>query len=499
MRKMLTFFIRRTLLAMCLLIGAAAPLWAATGYEVTGVIFSQTVTAEQFVAVAEDLTVSWTNPTGTTYTPMTYYLKFNTSNAQLSTTEFNDTLYDFKVDDPTAFNTIVKSFFDAYDSDKLRYLHIRTQYPDVLTGSAYSDDVVTGPIRIDNVAPTGTITLNPTGGNSRVVVVSNMYPSESIKYYWLSDSATFPGGTGTDYSLFSSGTVEITEGTSYGNVTIYAWFQDQAGNRSTAATASAVYAYSAPTSIQHTSSSMNVDATLGFTVDGSTTYTWTITDPSVEGVAKFSGSSGGVHSVTIIGEKAGTFTVTATPSSGTALKTGTITVVQTSTTKEYDLVTTAKTSVNAIVLSRTGTVYTKASELMAGVPNCNDLSRWNASLQAYESYIPFANDFNLVVGEPYFVSVSSSTKFAVTGSVPTPSFTLLTTAKTSVNAISLPQSKASLTKASDLYANITNCNDLSRWNAALQAYESYIPFANDFSLSVDEAYFVSVSAQTTWP
>lgn len=330
MRKKLTFFIRQTLLILCALIGTSGVLWAATGYEVTGVTFNQSVTTDQFLALTEDLTVYWTNPTATTYTPMTYYLKFTTSSAQLSTTEFNDTLYDFKVDEPGTFSTIAKSFFDAYDSDTLRYLHIRTQYPDPSSGSAFSDDVVTGPIRIDNVAPTGSITLSPTSGNSRVVNVSAITPSESIKYYWLSDSATFPGGTGIDYATFPTGTVEIASGTSYGNVTIYAWFQDQAGNRSTAASASAVYNYTASTSIQYTSSSINVDATLGFTVDGATTYNWTITDPSVEGVAEFSGPATGVHSATVVGKKAGTFTVTATPTSGTAtaLKTGTITVNQ---------------------------------------------------------------------------------------------------------------------------------------------------------------------------
>jgi hypothetical protein len=417
-------------------------------------------------------------------------------------------LYDFKVENPGDFTNppIAKSFFDAYDSDKLRYLHVRTKYadPSSASGYAFSDDVVTVPIRIDNVAPTGTITLNPTGGNSRVVVVSTMSPSESIKYYWLSDSATFPGGTGIDYSLFPSGSVEITEGTSYGNVTIYAWFQDQAGNRSTAATASAVYAYSAPTSIQHTSSSMNVDATLGFTVDGSTTYTWTITDPSVTGVAVFSGSSGGVSSVTVIGNKAGTFTVTATPSSGTALKTGTITVVQTSTSKEYGLITTGTTSVNAIVLSRSGTGYTKASQLFAAVPNCDGLSRWSATAQAYDGYdnIFGTNDFDLVVGEPYFVSVNNPGTFTVAGSVPAVSYPLLTTSTTNVNAISLPQSKASLTKASQLFADIPAIDGLSRWSATAQAYDGYdnIFGTNDFTVSVDEAYFVSVSSPGgNWP
>lgn len=515
MRKMLTFFIRRTLLAMCLLIGAAVPLWAATGYEVTGVTFSQTVTAEQFVAVAEDLTVSWTNPTGTTHTPMRYYLKFNTSNAQLSTTEFNDTLYDFMVDDPTDFKIIAKSFFDAYDSNMLRYLHIRTQYPDVLTGSAYSDDVVTGPIRIDNVAPTGTITLNPTGGNSRVVVVSNMYPSESIKYYWLSDSATFPGGNGIEYTpLTSSGTVEITEGTSYGNVNIYAWFQDQAGNRSTAATASAVYAYSAPTSIQHTSSSMNVDATLVFTVDRSTHYNWTITiTPSTAGVAEIQGGETSTtlndqHSVTVVGKAAGTFTVSAVPTantSATPLTTGTITVVQTSLSKTFDLITTETTSTNTVGFVFENTGFTTAHDLGTAVGNCTQVSKWNAATQSYLSHrmqFPTLNNFALNVGEAYFVTVTDAHQFTLSGTLPTShSQPLITTATTSTNAIGVPQSKSSITTAHDLGSDIGNCSQVSKWNAATQSYLSHrMQFAtlNNFPVAWGEGYFITVTQDTNW-
>jgi hypothetical protein len=173
--------------------------------------------------------------------------------------------------------------------------------------------------------------------------------------------------------------------------------------------------------------------------------------------------------------------------------------MQSTTSKTYTLITTGTTSVNAIVLSRSGTGYTKASHLYAAVPNCNDLSRWNATDQVYESYVPFANDFDLIVGEPYFVNVSNAGTFTVTGSVPVVSFTLKTTATTSVNAISLPQSKSALAKGSQLIADIPNANDLSRWNAADQVYESYVPFANDFDVEVDEAYFVNVSIQTTWP
>lgn len=329
--KILRFW--RVLLILGLLI-AAAPVQAQTDYRVTGVTFSHPVTTGQFFRMTEDLTVSWKAPTGVDPAPMNYYLKFNeSSEAWTGLDPNNAATYDFEVAHPVDFKIIPKSFFDAYDSDKLRYLHIRTQYP---PGPAYSDDVVSAAIRIDNVAPTGTITLNPTSGNSTSTTVK-ISPSLDTKNYWISNSASYQPveGEKQDYTLFPEATGSFFPSypqTNYGNVTIYAWFRDMAGNMTTGPTASAVYNYQAPVSINHNNVfQISVGGNLGFTVDGTTTYAWTITDRSPTDVAAFSGGGTGpvnAASVTVVGAKAGTFTVTATPTPGDPLKTGTITVVQ---------------------------------------------------------------------------------------------------------------------------------------------------------------------------
>jgi hypothetical protein len=86
--------------------------------------------------------------------------------------------------------------------------------------------------------------------------------------------------------------------------------------------------------IVYNSSSIEVGSSLGFTVDGTTPYDWTIT-PSADGVASIASgdtatTKASAASITVNGLKAGTFTVSATPSAGgTQLTTGTITVVQT--------------------------------------------------------------------------------------------------------------------------------------------------------------------------
>ena len=237
------------------------------------------------------------------------------------------------------------------------------------------------------------------------------------------------------------------------------------------------------------------------------TYNWSIIEevPETSGaVAQFSGTKDATNSVTVQGLAKGTFKLQAVPTgAGDTRTSDKITVGQTATSKTYNLITTSTTSVNAIVLSRAGTGYTKASHLFAAVPNCDGLSRWNANYQAYDSYdnIFGTNDFDLVLGEPYFVSVSSAGVFTATGSTPTVSYNLKTTATTSVNAISLPQNKLALTKASLLFADIPSIDGLSQWRAEYQAYDSYdnIFGTNDFTLSVDDAYFVSVSQSANWP
>jgi len=295
--------------------------------EVTGVKLEPTVMSDQFVKLTEDLVVSWTAPSGVDV--MNYLLKINTSSAALSDTDFNDTSgkYDYLVDPTVTSQIIPKSVFDSYDSNQLRYLHVKTLY---VPGS-FSSDVVAGPIRIDNVAPTGSISLDPSSGSSTQITIT-LSPSTDTKYYWLSNSTTMPADEAKqDYTASNQAVGSFFPAypdTAYGKVTLYAWFKDYAGNVSTAPTAQADYTYADPVAIQGSTSDLGVDATRDFTVDQSTSYTWTITDASVEGVAVISGSASGA-TVTVVGKKVGTFTVTATSTSGTTLKTGTIKVVQT--------------------------------------------------------------------------------------------------------------------------------------------------------------------------
>jgi len=470
--------------------------------EVTGVGFDQTVTASQFVRVTSPLTVSWTKPADDANV-MAYILKFTTTSTPLSDQEFNVDARDFNDGPPISAGvhnqTISTDFFKAYDSDQVRYLHMKTQFLNVNTGQpAYSSDVVTGPIRIDNVAPTGTLTLDPTSGSSKQINIT-MAPSEAIKTYWIGQSGTFPGGAGTAYSdLTKNPTWTLLDGTAYGAVTISAWFEDLAGNRTTAASASADYNFQAPVKINHNDIfSIAVDGELGFTVDQTTTYNWTITDASVAGVVEFKGTSAGVASATVVGKKPGTFTITATPTAGgTALKTGTITVSETKTTRQYNLL----TGLNIISLSRTGTGWLKAADLATAVGSvCQSIIRWDASKMGFISHIKGVplNNFDLTPGDGYFVNVSGAFLLSVTGDTVTRTYSLLS----GLNLIGVPESKAALTKAADLAGNIgNNCQSIIKWDAAKQGFVSHIKGVplNNFDVAPGDGYFVNVSADTQW-
>jgi hypothetical protein len=241
---------------------------------------------------------------------------------------------------------------------------------------------------------------------------------------------------------------------------------------------------------------MNVDATLGFTVDGSTLYTWTITDPSVEGVAEFSGSSTGVASVTVVGKKAGTFTVTATPSSGTALKTGTITVVQTSTTKQFGLV----AGLNIVSLSKSGTGWSKAADIANAVGStCLSLTKWDASKQGFVAHIKGTplNNFDLSEGDGYFINVNAVSTFSVTGQLLVKTFSLVS----GLNLVGMLEAKSSLVKAVDLANNVgSTCLSLTKWDASKQGFVAHIKGTplNNYDVAVGEGYFINVNANTQW-
>ena len=495
--------------------------WAA--YEASG------VTSTPFVApmttyskCTENITVSWTAPSMGTDILNSYFYQWNNSSLSLNAedtliTSFSTAGFstlDQSVNPPN----VVKAAADlaALDSGSALYLHIVTSYLADGGTPRVSADVVYGPFLIDNKAPTGTVRIVDANGNDitstidTIVKVKLGSSTDTTRVYLNEASAIL-----TSLQLAYSTDAEYPfADTTPGSKTIYAWFEDSVGNISATPVTDSVTLL-APISISPDTATLPAAGTpRAFRVEGtSATYNWTIINEKDETgaaatagtIAEFSGSGSAVNSVTVQGKVTGSFQLQAVPTSGAGtLTSGTITVAQTSVSKTFSLQTTAKTNVNAIgfVLENTG--ITTAHELGLAVGNCDLVSRWDEATQKYSSH-PMAsagyNNFPLVVGKAYFVSVTAAHDFTLTGSLPeSKTVTLVTTAKTNVNAIGIPKTKEALTTAHQLGLNIGNVDLVSRWDVATQKYSSH-PMAsagyNNFAIEWGYGYFVSVTQNNT--
>ena len=191
--------------------------------------------------LSEDLIIQWEKPTLQDSDLIGFIYKWNNSSESLSDTDFNidnkDGMVQPQVDPP-----YVKKSYDEIkndDSDKIWYLHIKTYYFDRTANKLmYSNDVVIGPINIDNVPPQGSVKIVDENGNeidSTDNATLNLVlaaPKDTVKMY-INENINRPS-IGTDYS--DSAVYELSDKTS-GKKTIYVWFEDQAGNISTPVTA----------------------------------------------------------------------------------------------------------------------------------------------------------------------------------------------------------------------------------------------------------------------
>jgi len=238
------------------------------------------------------------------------------------------------------------------------------------------------------------------------------------------------------------------------------------------------------------------------------TYAWVITSqPGGAGLA-LSSSIAAKPSFTPSVVGAYVFSLSVTDAVGNVSATAATVTITVASSFTYNYTFTknaATTSVTAIgfILSATG--ITTADQLAAAIPNSDLVSRWDSLTQSYISHTPGSpfNNFSLVAGEAYFISVAANSTLALTGTLPTITYTFVKNiATTSVTAIGLRQgSVAGGTTTADLLATAIVGSDLvSSWDPATQAYISHTPASpfNNFNLSDSAAYFVSVTQNATW-
>jgi hypothetical protein len=482
-----------------------------------------------------DFEITWTAPDDmASDTLIGYAYKWSESETPLTHTTYlgNESSYDGmlegsgEIDPPTIFS-LTSADIAEYDGE-LRYLHVQTVYePSGSFGTfTLSEDTVIGPCRIDNVSPDGTIRL-PDLDNPSDDLVTTRETTVAIEVGGLPDVAQdglYLMETTGDIqpTLPESGVPVTTEYytlsgvyTTPVEVTIWAWLKDEAGNISSLPPVS--FTLLDPISIDPYTATIDlaVTDTMNFKMAGTDEgYTWSVEQEKDENGSSVSAGTIATittdqttppNSITVQGLEKGTFTLRATPNvGGSDLTSGTITVSLSAVTVTFTLQKNASTtSVNAISLALPVNGLNKASDLYAAIPNIDGLSRWDVTTQSYASYVPGLSftDFDLVLGEPYFVSVSASGTYDMVAPVGAITFNLQkNTSTTSVNAISLPYDRTDLTKASQMYAEIPNIDGLSRWDVTTQSYASYVPGLTftDFDLVIGEPYFVSVSASGNW-
>jgi len=142
-----------------------------------------------------------------------------------------------------------------------------------------------------------------------------------------------------------------------------------------------------------------------------------------------------------------------------------------------------------------------ASSLGNLIPNCSIISKWNATLQQFQSYLvgisPPEFDFEIKQGIGYFIYVNNDTTFSIIG-LP-------------ISNVSVPLHigwnligwfKNETTTASLLGQNITNCSIISKWNASLQQYQSYLvgisPPEYDFAIKKGMGIFIYTNEESIW-
>ena len=171
---------------------------------------------------------------------------------------------------------------------------------------------------------------------------------------------------------------------------------------------------------------------------------------------------------------------------------------------DYSLDLSSNTDFNTVGFPLEVPVITSASDLMAAIPGCNGVARWDADNQGFEQYIPDynLNNFAIESGQVCFVNVSADTVWTITGRIVSPNYTLTTGPTSSFNQILLPLDRTDLQDASDLCADIPNCDAVAQWDASDQGYsDQYDPGVpgSDFAIEPGRAYMVNVTASVSWP
>ena len=387
--------IKRDLWKISLVILAFAALMAAAPVQAANEISNFNMFSAPALGTpskwSSNLEIRWTAPTmASGFTFQRYIYLWNNVASAMTDTDFSPSTTGAVGTTETAAtkqaSDLTAKDFSLNPGADVLYLHVKTEYLELSSSNVlYSSDMVLGPFQIDNVAPSdGTVRIVDSNGTtitstSSTVLNVRLAASGSIGKYYVSESES---ASGTGVSPFATDIVWSLQNTATGSHTLYAWFEDPAGNKSATPSTASVTLLGA-VSIKPFTATIDLASApaQNFLVDGTSSadYTWSVSDTTV---AEITGSATG-NSVTVTAKKTGTFTMTATPGSGTALTSGTITVVQSITKGDVNNDGTVDSG-DAILILRysvgltTLTDSQKAAGNCTGKPSNNDIDSGDA-------------------------------------------------------------------------------------------------------------------------
>jgi len=174
---------------------------------------------------------------------------------------------------------------------------------------------------------------------------------------------------------------------------------------------------------------------------------------------------------------------------------------------KYDIVTTAGTNLN-FVTNALDAGYAMAGNLGDAITGCSTVNEWDETTQGWNGAINMGgwwlNDYAVAAGLPYMVDVTAASSFYSAGGLfdPIPTFTIITTAGTNLNDISLKLDKSYLTMAGAMGDEIGAVSTVNGWDAATQGWNGAINMGgwwlNDFAISLGDAFLIDVTAGSVW-
>jgi RHS repeat-associated protein len=158
---------------------------------------------------------------------------------------------------------------------------------------------------------------------------------------------------------------------------------------------------------------------------------------------------------------------------------------------------------NGISLPFENSGINNAEELCQSITDCESVSFWDTTTQSFVIHTKgsLENNFSLIPGHPYFVSVTQSGSWYISGTLPeTVTFHLRTTNGTNINVIAIPFTMSNVTNAEELVNLIPNADTLWYWDAMNQGYVGHPKGSeiNNFEVFPGYPYFVNVTADADW-